>query len=124
MVLALPPHFSSVGRENLIGSKRAVLLCIPLFGDFRVLNGEIVCCTQFHSIAVGARAMTIGAVITGGEIVMRRVVRTCPPIQFAGSIGYIFGSDPLILVVVPFLGEFREFRCEGVGYRHFSPETV
>lgn len=52
------------------------------------------------------------------------VVRARPPIQFAGSIGYIFGSDPLILVVVPLLGEFRKLRREGVGYGHFSPETV
>lgn len=70
MVLALPPHLSSVGRENLVGSERAVLLRIPLLGDFRVLDSEIVGCTQFHSTAVGTRAMTIRAVITGGEIVM------------------------------------------------------
>lgn len=70
VVLALPPHLSSVGRENLVGSERAVLLHIPLLGNFRVLDSEIVGCTQFHSTAVGTRAMTIRAVITGGEIVM------------------------------------------------------
>lgn len=124
MVIALPPHLSGVGRENLVGSERAVLLCIPLPGDLRVLDGETVGCAQLHSIAVGTRAMTIRAVVTGGEIVVRRIVWTRPPIQFAGAIGYIFGSDSLILLVIPFICDFGKFRCERVCYGHFSPETV
>ena len=124
MVLALPPHLSGVGGEDLVGRERAVLLRIPLLRDIRVLGGQAVGRTQLHAVAVGTGAMTVGAIITGGEIVMRGVVRTCPPVQFAGSVGYIFGGESLILLVVPVLCDFGKLGCERVCYGHFSSQTV
>ena len=42
MVLALPPHLSSVGRENLVGSERAVLLRIPLLAISGYLTARLL----------------------------------------------------------------------------------